>query len=229
MSEGIKKFLLFIQVLALVFILLTGCSEKESTVKQFDTEADSKVVRINIRDRGSIVFRLYPSEEKKAVERFIELCRSGYFNGRSFFYVVDDYLMMAGDNSDSMDNLLRTGDKGSLYPFKGALCVSYKSDDIVDMSDFYIVSLGTERLKDIEVLIENRGYTLSDYVKFGYKTELTPDELDLFRTYGGAPWLTGHCAVIGQAYMGLDVLDACVAAYSEDPETPIIIESIETE
>ena len=76
--------------------------------------------------------------------------------------------------------------------------------------------------------LKNPQDTFSDYIKFGYKTELTRDELETYREYGGAPWLDGHTAVFGQAYDGLDVLDAVIAAHSEDESVQIIIDGIET-
>ena len=57
--------------------------------------------------------------------------------------------------------------------------------------------------------LDNRyNITLSQYLKEAYGTEVTEEQLQLYETYGGAPWLYGHNTVFGQIYEGYDVLDA---------------------
>jgi cyclophilin family peptidyl-prolyl cis-trans isomerase len=84
-------------------------------------------------------------------------------------------------------------------------------------------------LDNIEELVEHKGYTFSDYIRFGYKTELSQEELENFRLYGGAPWLYGHTVVLGQAIEGMEVLDEIEKHHTEEPETEVIIDSIETD
>ncbi|MBR4344811.1 MAG: peptidylprolyl isomerase [Lachnospiraceae bacterium] len=230
-----KTALNFFLAVILASVLLSGCSEDSSEIPlQFRTDTAFKLARINIKDYGSIVFRLYTDEEPELCAKFAEICRSGYFDGKSFFYMVEDYLLMGGEapedengNKREEQNVTARASK-NLHPYRGSLCASYTNGKNVDLSSFYIIGMDTERLADIEELIEIKGYTFSDYIKFGYKTELTRDELETYREYGGAPWLDGHTAVFGQAYDGLDVLDAVIAAHSEDESVQIIIDGIET-
>jgi len=229
MKNALKRYLEFLCICLVSTFMLSGCSKQSTTPVQLGKDAAFRIARINVKDFGSVVFRLYTDEEGDICSKFIDLAKSGYYNGKTFFYIVEDYLLLAGNNSEDAKEEKALGKASkNMHPFRGSLCASYKIGTQVDLSGFYIVTLDTDQLKNVEELVETKGYTLLDYIKFGYKTELTHDELELYRQYGGAPWLDGHTAVFGQAYDGLDVLDRIVEAHSLDPEAEIVIESIET-
>ncbi|MBR4542331.1 MAG: peptidylprolyl isomerase [Lachnospiraceae bacterium] len=224
-----------IRMICLLMILcmaaaFSGCSDnKGDTPLQFTGGKQCRLARINFKDYGSVSFRLYKDEEPELVEKFIEACKNGVFDGMTLQNVIEDYVLIAGcDPADPAYNA-KYEHKGKLYPYKGALCASGSGTDTRNASAFQIIGLPSDELKNMEELIEHEGYTFSDYIKFGYETELTREELDLFMEYGGAPWLTGHAAVFGQAYEGLDILEKVMASYSEDEGADIIIESIETD
>lgn len=228
-KTNIKKRISIVFMLVFCIIFVSGCSDEETeTPKQFTKEGKYSLARINIRDYGSISFRLYTDEEPELVEAFLNACRSGYYDGKPVYNIIEDYILMAGSETKDADKKVTREHSGHLYPFKGALCFSPSDDDKCNASGFEIVCIDKQSLADMETLIEHKGYTFTDYIKFGYETEITREELDLFMKYGGAPWLTGHIAVFGQAYDGLDVLDKVIASYEEDQEAEIIIDSIET-
>ena len=225
-TKGIFKVII---VLVLTVMIFTGCAEEQTGPVQFDTNANYRIARINIRDYGSILFRLYTDTEPEAVKKFLELCKSGYYDGKPFFGLIEDYLVIGGEKDALDKNLLKvSGKHDDMYPYRGALCASFTSDDEISLSEFYIISLKSEKIDEIEKLVENKGYTLSDYIKFGYKTELTSDELDEYRKYGGAPWLYGHTLVFGQAYEGMEILDKIIEDYMNDDTIEIIIDCIDT-
>lgn len=224
----------FIRVIVLAMVLcmaaaFSGCSDKDDTPVQFTGGKQCRLARINFKDYGSVSFRLYKDEEPELVEKFIEACKNGTYNGMELQNVIEDYVLIAGCDPLDPDYDAKYEHKGKLYPFRGALCASGSGADMRNASAFQIIGLENSELKNMEELIEHEGYTFSDYIKFGYETELTHEELDMFMEYGGAPWLTGHAAVFGQAYEGLDILEKVMAAYNEDEEVSIIIESIETD
>lgn len=225
----------FIRVICLLLILsmaiaFSGCSDdKGDTPLQFTGGKQCRLARINFKDYGSVSFRLYKDEEPELVEKFISACKNGVFDGMTLQNVIEDYVLLAGCDPVNTDYEAKYEHKGKLYPFKGALCASGSGNDKRNASAFQIIGLPSDELKNMEELIEHEGYTFLDYIKFGYETELTREELDMFMEYGGAPWLTGHAAVFGQAYEGFDILEKVMAAYNEDEAAEIIIESIETD
>ena len=207
-----------------------GCSDSDGTTPiQFTGGQQCRLVRINFRDYGSVTFRLYKDEEPELVEKFIEACKAGIYDGMPLGNVIEDYILTAGCDPVDPAYEAEYEHKGKLYPYQGALCAYGSGKDKRNVSAFQIIGIGKEALENLEELIEHEGYTFSDYIKFGYETELTREELDSFMEYGGAPWLTGHVAVFGQAYEGLDVLEKVMASYNENEDTEIIIDSIETD
>ncbi len=225
------KRILTILILSTVLVL-PGCDKNSDTVPmQFEKQEDQRLIRINIRDRGAVTFRLFYGQEPDAVSELIEKAKNGYYNGTSFYEIIEDYLIMGGNESSDGSNKVKAKGSGDLYPFKGALCTTLNSDGTCPLNNFYIITLDTDELKNIEELVEHKGYTLSDYIKFGYKTELTVQELENFRTYGGAPWMYGHTVVLGQVIEGFEVLENIIELENEDGEESevIVIDSIETD
>ena len=225
-----KKIL---RVLALMLVmcmaLLTGCKNEEPGKPiQFEKQDGQRLVRINIRDFGAVTFRLLTDGQKEVVDGFIDKCKSGFYNGSSFYNIIEDYLMIGGmENGDSASVNAKASEK--LYPFKGSLCLNISNDGTCSYNSFFIICIDKGQLDNIEELVEHKGFTFSDYIKFGYKTELSQDELADFKEYGGAPWLYGHTVVLGQAIEGLEVLDEIEKRHAEEPDTEVIIDSIETD
>ena len=221
-------------ILTLSLILLTSCSKSKGTSPmQFEKQENQRIVRINIRDMGAVTFRMFAEQEPEAVSRFIDKCRSGYYNGTTFFEVIEDYLAMGGKETSSEQDKVKVRGSGELYPFRGSLCANLGSDGKCSLNSFYLITLDPKELENIKELVEHKGYTFSDYIKFGYKTELTPDELGLFMEYGGAPWLYGHTAVLGQVIEGMEVIDTIITKTAEakeaEEEFTAVIDSIDTD
>ena len=222
-----KKLVVFILT---ALFLLSGCSADTKDIPmQLVKQEDQRLARINIRDFGSVTFRLFPGQEADVVNDFIRKCNEGFYNGCSFFNIIDDYLIMGGVESEGTGYKIKAGDGEDLYPFRGALCVNKPVDGMCSTDSFFVITLDKDEIANIEELLEYRGYTLNDYVRFGYKTELSTDEVDRFTEYGGAPWLTGHCVVLGQAIEGMEVFDTIRDSLAENSETEVLIESIETD
>ena len=241
MSFNIKKSLRALCICFLTVIMLVGCSgKKNGGLVQFDEDSVYSTVKMNITGYGSVSFRIYTKTEPDVASTFLELCESGFYNGKPFFYIVDDYLLMAGlKNEDEGEGEEKKESVASkrykadavlspeMHPYRGALCTSVNDENVSDLSSFYIIGMTPRKLLDIEELIESKEYTLQDYIKFGYKTEMSYEMLETYREYGGAPWLDGHTAVFGQAYEGLEVLDEIMEAHLADPDIEILIKNIE--
>lgn len=229
MKRNKITFRSFILLFVLSMVFLSGCGKSEAEKPlQFEKQDGQRLIRINIRDFGAVTFRLITNEQKDVVTGFIDKCKSGFYDGASFYNIIEDYLMIGGRDLEELSPVpAKASDK--LYPFKGSLCLNVFSDGTCSYNSFFIITIDKSQLDNIEELVVHKGYTFSDYIKFGYKTELSQDELENFREYGGAPWLYGHTVVLGQAIDGSDVLEKIEKLHTEEPETEIIIDSIETD
>jgi cyclophilin family peptidyl-prolyl cis-trans isomerase len=51
---------------------------------------------MNVRDYGTIKFRLFPEYADKACENFVELAKRGYYDGLTFHRVIKDFMIQGG-------------------------------------------------------------------------------------------------------------------------------------
>lgn len=219
---------LYILVILILALSVSGC-KKEETIKiaQLNPEAKTKSMKISVKDYGTISFKLYHELEPKVVDKFTELCEKGFYKGKSIYTIIEDYVLLAGSRERAENTQSFTsGDFTHLLPFYGALCANLLEDDECNLSSFYIINNSKDNIAELEKLVAHKGYSLADYIKFGYKVELFEDELDLYRERGGAPWLYGHTVVFGQMTDGYEILDEIVKAHSEDEDSEFIIENI---
>ncbi|MDE7325133.1 MAG: peptidylprolyl isomerase, partial [Lachnospiraceae bacterium] len=119
-----------------------------------------------------------------------------------------------------------------LHPYRGALCMANIGQADTNGSQFFIVQADKDSVLQMETLLnaQYEGMTLKEYIKAGYGTELTDEQVARYEVYGGTPWLFSHHTVFGQVLAGYDVLDAVAGVETDDdakPLTPVVIESIE--
>lgn len=172
---------------------------------------------------GEIRAVLYPDYAPQTVEQFIRLANAGYYDNTCVFEAKDGIYFAAGsknpggalpDNATEEQEKLPRELHQNLWPFRGALCALNTSVD----SSF------TKRLFKTETYYSGSRFMLVDSVDFGDETfvegfrEASGSELlaDAFVERGGVPNFSQQVAVFGQAYAGLDVIDAiCTAELAE--------------
>lgn len=252
------KRLHFVILTLLICLIFPACrSDKDKTPLQME-KGGEYVARIHFKDIGYVDLNLYTSSSETAVNEFIRLAKEGHYNGNSIKTVIDDYAFLVSSEQDitekgsetSPDQTSTTGtyDPGDaasgktggtfskeinkdFYPFRGALCLTDNGKGI-SADQFMVITSDQQFLKKLEDLLAYKKVTPAEYYKAAYGTELDEETLALFDTYGGAPWLYGHCIVFGQIYAGQDVLDAISKVDIEEgssytPSEDIVIEYIE--
>ena len=238
-----KTFLLFLCLSFSLFLISCG-SKKVKTPVQTENKSGDYVARIHFKDYGYIDLNLYEKASKTAMEEFIRLAKEGYYNGNTIKSVIDDYAILISAEAGSDDSLsvsetvseneskdFKNEINRDYYPFRGSLCITDNGNGI-SADQFIIVTADTDFLAELKKLLEYKKITPQEYYLAAYGTELDEDTLALFDTYGGAPWLYGHCIVFGQVYYGFDVLEQISVTDIEEgssykPLNDIIIESIE--
>lgn len=214
-------------------------TDEAKKLYQFEDLSEGETyARINIKDFGTITVKFFQNEAPLAVENFLTHAKDGYYNGVTFHRVMDDFMIQGGDpDGTGMGGESIWGknfaDEFSekLHPYRGALCMANTGEADTNGSQFFIVQADADSILQMQTLLDAEyQMTLKDYIKAGYDTELTDEEVARYELYGGTPWLYKHHTVFGQVLEGYDVLDAIAGVETDDksrPLTPVVIESIE--
>ncbi len=209
-------------ILALVLCMgvMTGCNK----AKNLTDPKNGDTIAILNTSMGDISLQFFDDIAPKAVENFLTHAKNGYYDGVIFHRVIGDFMIQSGEPQG-------TGTGGEsiwgepfelelseeAFNLRGALCMANTGSAVSNGSQFYIVQAGT--LSDGQFrMYEQYGYTFTD------------EQKELYKTYGGAPWLDGGYTVFGQVVEGMDVVDAIAAVEVNESDKPledIVIESIE--
>ena len=181
---------------------------------------------IKVRDYGNITVKLFPEVAPKAVKRFITLATRGYYTGRNFHRVIEDFLIQGGSlTGTGYDGKVANGEYFESEPsdyakhFYGALCFAENSKG--NYCQFYIVN------DNEPVDIDEKAQRLREHLDDTEKTsKMLPEDLEFYENYysmltsipenvkerykevGGSYELDGEDTVFGQVIDGFDVLEA---------------------
>lgn len=208
---------------------LAGCGEdmsKSGNVGDVELKGGDVYAVISVMDYGSITCKLFPDIAPVAVEKFTELAERGYYDGKDFHRIVDDFIIQGGSfNGDGTDGEISETDyfpiETSEYArhFYGALCFAAGNNG--NYAQFYIVN--NDERQDIEPVIAKLTEQLADTE---ITSRLTAEQLKYYRDYlaslqaipenvrmkyseiGGEYSLDGKATVFGQMIDGAEVLEA---------------------
>ena len=237
MSSCFRKFVL---LSAVMILILSGCGKETGIPVQMDipsqSSQDIRFAVIDIRDYGKMRFRLLNEQAPNAVDAFIKLAQEGFYDEKPVYMLINDYCMIAGADSE---NSLNVSDDAELtdkiYPLRGSLAFTRSVENgQYSASDFTVIQTGPDFLNKLDELLKYKKVTLPEYLKQGYGNEIDEKTLEIFKEYGGAPWLYRHCVVFGQMTDGMEILDRiCAVEVFDDaqfrPMEEIVIDSITIE
>ncbi|MCR5829763.1 MAG: peptidylprolyl isomerase [Lachnospiraceae bacterium] len=216
---------------------LCGCSEN-TLLLQLESGFGSTVVRIDIKDMGSVDVRLFDDDSSDAYKLFVDKIEDGVYTDSSVSVVIDDYLMMirAGGIPENMEiseelktsKMFKPSSESGIYPIYGSVVLSENFS--VDGS-FMIVAFSEDGIEELESMLLYKGITLSEYLLNAYGIEFTEEGLDIYRAKGGAPWLYGVYPCVGQVFGGMDLVEKIlretnIADESYRPTEKIIVSGI---
>lgn len=183
------------------------------------TDADTLQHEVLIEtNHGNVRVKLY-NETPKHRDNFLKLVREGYYDGVLFHRVIPGFMIQAGD---SASRHAKPGEKlgespepytvpaefdfPKLYHKCGALAAAREGDEINPKREssayqFYIVY---GRMYDDDQLAAAQQY-LDEHIDG--KVKLTPEIKEVYRSFGGVPYLDGLYTVFGEVVEGLEVVD----------------------
>lgn len=174
-----KKIISLMSILVLSLCLLTGCgSDKkddkkteetsetttESTVdNQTATSDDSDEllsgthhVEINVKDYGTISVELYADIAPITVTNFINLAKSGFYDGLTFHRIIDGFMIQGGDpngNGKGGSDQTITGEfaenghqENNISHVRGTISMARAQDYNSASSQFFIVQSDSDFL-----------------------------------------------------------------------------------
>lgn len=189
-------------------------------------EIGDTIIEMNIRDYGTVKFRLFPEYAEKGCENFIELAKKGYYDGLTFHRVIKDFMIQGGDplgNGTGGESFWGGEFDGGTDPHlchvTGALAYANSGGTETDGSQFYIVT-GSEVTDELFDYYESAQSDL----KFSDKQK------EIYKQAGGVPFLDGNYTVFGQVISGLDVVFKAQCVPTDANDKPlgdgVVIDSV---
>lgn len=197
---------------------------------QKNTPQDSDTVAVIKTSLGDIKAVLYPEYAPKAVENFINLAESGYYDNTYVFQSEPGVYFGAGspekngDLGDEYDEKAESIEQElhqNLWPFKGALCSMTTGQE---KGFFKKLSGNAKLLNGSRFAVLNSVEFTEDFKKELLETNKDDTTVaDAFIELGGVPNLSQQITVFGQTYEGFDVIDKLTDLEVEEDEEEVKI------
>jgi peptidyl-prolyl cis-trans isomerase B (cyclophilin B) len=139
-----------IWILFLLFstILIAGCKEEEPLVYETDLDYSSylnetnPLVKIDVKDYGTIYVELFPSIAPITVDNFIAYVQRGSYSGSTFHRIIDGFMIQGGMVNDTSCQIkgefTSNGFSNDLPHYKGVIAMARTSDPNSATSQFFI-------------------------------------------------------------------------------------------
>ncbi len=232
MNKTMKRGAALLLVLLMGLTCLSGCGSSDYDY-QFSEPEKGDTIAIIKTTMGDIKVRFFEKEAPKAVENFITHAKNGYYDGVSFFRVIEDFMIQGGDptNTGSGGESIWGGNFEDeivdyLSPYYGALCMANRGANTgTNGSQFFIVTSQDKDTSMLEACNEQAA-----------KAERVDQaKVDKYKEVGGAMWLDAQIGVLyesayvyqgsthtvfGQVLEGMEVAEAIskVSTYSKTEE-----------
>ncbi len=186
------------------------------TVSGFSQNKSEPIVQIST-SYGDIKLKLY-NETPLHRDNFLELAKSGKFDGSIFRRVINKFMIQGGGNASmgTIDNrpTIPAEINSKFIHKKGALAAARMGDPVnperaSSGSQFYIVQGQTYPVERMDQMSQRSG------VKY------TNDQKTIYATLGGTPHLDMQYTVFGEVIEGLDVVDKIASVKTHQADVPV--------
>ena len=121
-------------------------------------------VTIEMNDGKKIVLELYPAKAPNTVNNFIDLARSGFYDGLTFHRVIEDFMIQGGDPAGE-------GTGGPGYSIKGEFALNgFTKNDIKHVRGVISMARATDfdsAGSQFFIMHKNAAYLDGQYAAFG--------------------------------------------------------------
>lgn len=232
-QKGLLRRVAAVLCIGAMLCSFSSCSsskpEPTGNLKEVTLGEGDVFAKIKIRDYGEITVKLFPEVAPMAVKKFIALASRGYYTGRNFHRVIDDFLVQGGSlTGTGYDGEVADGEYFDSEPsdyakhFYGALCFAENSKG--NYCQFYIVNDNVpvdidekaqklrEQLDDPEITGKMLQEDIDFYEDYYSKLMAIPENVkERYAEVGGCFEHDGEDTVFGQVIDGFEVLEAISA------------------
>jgi peptidyl-prolyl cis-trans isomerase B (cyclophilin B) len=204
----------------------TGSAEKKAESIEAKKPANINGQKVKISTKyGDMILVLY-DETPQHRDNFIKLVNEGFYNGTLFHRVMQDFMIQGGDpdSKNAQPNQpLGKGGPGytieaefspELYHKKGALAAARQPDQVnpekrSSGSQFYIV--------------QGKRYTAAELNQMAKRSGAfyTPEQINVYQTIGGTPFLDTDYTVFGEIVDGMEVIDKIATIKTSAQNRPV--------
>lgn len=201
-----------------------GLVEKELHFPQLDLDAVEGPVATIKTNHGDLVIKLFPDHAPLTVTNFVNLAKSGYYDGVIFHRIIKDFMIQGGDPTGTgMGGESIYGESfedefsEELYNIRGALSMANAGPN-TNGSQFFIVQN------------QHLPYSKKEIARGGWPEPIA----EIYANQGGTPHLDRRHTVFGQladeaSYAVLDAIAAVETGAMDKPVEDVVIETIEIE
>lgn len=211
-----KKSIFYCFVVAC--FVLAACSSSKNT------GSTTKETKVEIRtDSGTIVLKLY-NQTPIHRDNFIKLVKQKFYDGLMFHRVITDFMIQGGDpESKHARPTAGLGEGGEdmprltaeilpgIYHKRGVLAAARDNNPEKKSSacQFY--------------LVQGKKFTRDELIKLQERRKITLNEeqMKLYETVGGTPWLDGNYTVFGEIISGIEVVDKIARMKRDANDRPL--------
>ena len=170
--------LLVISSFSFVFIIKNKCLfVKNIDPTKIHFKNPNNIVVMNV-ECGNVIIELIPEISPNSVERFKYFIKDGLYNRSSFYRVVEDTLVQAGD--------LEYG--------------------YIDNINYYKVGSGQSKFGSIKSELSNDFQFVAGTVAFAREDDFDTEDSEFFIILKNIPLYTGEYTPVGKVIYGLDAL-----------------------
>ncbi len=197
----------FLLLLGAFVLLLSSCGDG-NTYAEIETEF------------GTMKVLLYDSTPQHKAN-FVKLANEGFYDGLLFHRVIEGFMAQGGD-PESKDappsKQLGGGGPGYQIPaeigglhIKGAVAAARTQNPEKKSSgcQFYVVHGKLQ--SDIDL----------DKLEMQKRVKYSPEQRELYKTLGGAPFLDNEYTVFGEVVEGMEVIDKLAAVETSPGDRPL--------
>ena len=141
-------YIIFVAAILCFFGIIGGIIYVANKPDEPAVTAEKVYAQIDIQDYGTITLELYPDAAPKTVENFVNLAKSGFYDGLTFHRIINGFMMQGGDpNGDGTGGSEETipgefaenGFDNELSHTRGAISMARSSDYDSASSQFFIM------------------------------------------------------------------------------------------